>query len=118
MLLFLSYTSPTANPAILAAKETVSIPEGGTVELEVYLSGYPVPTESNITWWYPNGSTILNTDFGVMFQGEGRKLILSNVESEQSGSYQCSVITSTSPYMGTTTSIQLDAYYGECVVEL
>ena len=104
----------TVNPAIVAAEETVSVVQGLSVELEVYVSGYPLPTESGITWEHPDGTIIRNTDSGVSFQGGGRRLILSNVRQAQTGLYRCTVVISYSPYMGSTTYIQLDVY-GECV---
>ena len=108
--------SPPANPAIMAAEGIVGVVQGFTVELEVYVSGFPLPTQSSITWQLPDGTKVMSTDFGVTFQGGGRRLILSNVQPAQAGSYQCSVVISLSPYMGATTSIQLDVY-GECVQE-
>ena len=105
----------TANPAILAAEEAVSVVQGLTVELEVYVSGFPLPTESSITWQYPDGTPVMNTDFEVQLQGGGRRLILSNVQPARAGTYQCSVVISLSPYMGASTSIQLDVY-GKCTL--
>ena len=101
--------SPIVNPNIMAASETVSGIQGLSVELEVYVSGYPVPTESRIQWRYPDGSVILSVDEGVMFQDSGRRLVLSNVQFNQSGQYQCTVDG------GVSASIQLTVY-GECVV--
>ena len=93
----------------MAAEETVSVVQGLSVELEVYVSGYPLPTESGITWQCPDGTIIRNTDFGVSFQGEGRRLILSNVQQAQAGLYQCTVATSAGAEF---TSILLDVNHG------
>ena len=98
----------------MVAEETVSVIQGLTVELEVYVSGFPLPTESNITWLYPDGTIVMNSDFEVQLQGGGRRLILSNVQPARAGTYQCYVVNSLSPYMGASTSIQLDVY-GESV---
>ena len=93
----------------MAASETVSVIQGLSVGLEVYVSGYPKPTESQIRWQNPDGSVISSSDVGVMFQKSGRKLVLSNVQFNQSGQYQCTVNGSVSA------TIQLQVY-GECVV--
>ncbi len=94
----------------MAAEETVGVVQGLTVELEVFVSGNPTPTSSQITWYYPDQSLISNNDPGVAFQDSGRRLILSNVQPQQAGSYECEVILSLSPYMGTITSIMLNVY--------
>ena len=98
------------NPAIMAAEETIGVVQGLSVELEVYVSGYPVPTSSQITWYYPNDTRISDTDTGVGFQDGGRRLILSNVQTQQAGLYDCTVVLSLAPYMGAMTSIQLNVY--------
>ena len=98
------------NPAIMPAEDSVGVVQGLTVELEVYVSGYPKPTSSHITWYYPNSGEISDTDTGVEFQDSSRRLILSNVQPEQAGLYECVVILSASPYMGASTSIMLNIY--------
>ena len=99
----------------MAAEETVGVVQGLTVELEVYVSGYPTPVGSGITWQRPDQSVIMDTDEGVVFQDGRRRMILSNVQPEQAGLYTCIVVVSISPYLGATTGIQLDVY-GEYVV--
>jgi hypothetical protein len=96
----------------LAAEETVGVVQGLTVELEVYVSGNPTPTSSQITWYYldPDASEISNNDPGVAFQDGRRRLILSNVQPHQAGSYECTVVISPDPYMGAMTYIQLNVY--------
>ena len=94
----------------MAAEETVGVLQGLSVELEVYVSGYPIPSSSQITWYYPRGGEISDGDNGVQFQDGRRRLILSNVETEQAGLYECTIILSHDPYMGAETSIQLDVY--------
>lgn len=90
---------------------TVSVIEGLSVGIEVYVSGYPEPTESQLIWQYPNGSVISSSDRGVMFQDRGRRLVLSNVQSDQSGVYQCTVNVGAS----VSTRIRLDVF-GECIL--
>ena len=88
--------------------------QGLTAELEVYVSGYPVPTESSMYWYRPDRSEIMSSDQGVSFQDSGRRMILSNVQASQTGLYECEVVISSSPYMGASTTIQLNVY-GEYV---
>jgi hypothetical protein len=101
---------PAVNPAIMAAEETVGVVQGLTVELEVYVSGYPTPTNSQISWYDPDHNEISDAHTGVGFQDGGRRLILSDVQPHQAGSYECSVVISPDPYMGATTYIQLNVY--------
>ena len=100
----------TANPAIMAAEETVGVVQGRTVELEAYVSGYPIPTSSHIAWYRPDGTEIMATDPGVAFLDSNRRLVISNVQPEQAGSYECFVEISLVPYMGASTAIQLEVY--------
>ena len=83
-----------ANPAIMAAEERVQVVQGLTVGLEVYRSGYPVPTRSDITWRLPDSSIVSENDPGMTLQDSGRRLILSNVQASQAGQYTCSVTVS------------------------
>ena len=94
----------------MPAEGTVGVLQGLTVELEVYVSGYPVPSSSQITWYYPRGGEISDGDAGVQFQDGHKRLILSDVETEQAGLYECTVVVSLDPYMGAETYIQLDVY--------
>ena len=98
----------------MAAEETVGVVQGLTVELEVYVSGFPMPTSSQITWYHPDRSVISNNDPGMVFQDGGRKLIISNVQSTQAGLYECEVLLSPSPPMFAMTSIMLQVY-GELI---
>ena len=94
----------------MAAEETVGVVQDLTVELEVYVSGYPIPTSSQITWYYPNGNPVSDSDTGVEFQDGDRRLMLSNVQTQQAGLYDCTVILSLVPYRGTMISIRLNVY--------
>ena len=107
----------TVNPAIMAAEDTVGVVQGLSVQLEVYVSGFPTPTSSHITWYRPDLSEISNDDTGVVLQDGGHRLILSNVQPEQAGSYECTVVLSLVPYMGAVTSILLEVY-GEFIHSL
>ena len=101
----------------MAAEGTVGVVQGLTVELEVYVSGYPKPVGSGITWQHPNQSVIMNTDGGVVFKDGRRRMILSSVQPQQAGLYTCTVVISISPYRGASTGIQLDVY-GEYILML
>ena len=94
----------------MPAEGTVGVLQGLTVELEVYVSGYPTPTSSHITWYHPDRSEISDDDSGAVFQDGRRRLILSNVQPHQAGVYECEVVVSLSPYMGAVTSILLEVY--------
>lgn len=94
----------------MPAEETVGVVQGLTVELEVYVSGDPTPTSSQITWYRPDQSEISDSDPGVVFQDGRRRLILSNVQPQQAGVYDCETVNSLSPYMGAVTSILLQVY--------
>ena len=78
----------------MAVEERVQVVQGLTVGLEVYRSGYPVPTRSDITWRLPDSSIVSENDPGVTLQDSGRRLILSNVQASQAGQYTCSVTVS------------------------
>ena len=99
----------TANPAVMPAEDSIGVVQGLIVELEVYASGFPTPTSSHITWYYDNDE-ISDTDTGVAFQDSKRRLILSNVQPQQAGMYECDVVISVSPFLGASTSIQLNVY--------
>ena len=86
------------NPAIIAAEE-----------LEVFVSGYPEPTASHITWQRPDQSIILSSDGGVSFQDNGKRLIFSNVQPNQAGLYECIVTV-----QGTSAAVKIQLnVYGE-----
>ena len=98
------------NPAIVAAEDTVEVVQGLTAELEVYVSGYPIPTESRMTWYRPDFTILTSSDQGVSFQDGGRRMILSNVQVSQAGLYECEVVITLSPRMDAFTMIQLNVY--------
>ena len=95
----------------MAALETVGVVQGLTAQLEVYISGFPTPTSSHITWYDPSGTDITDTrPPGVTFQDSGRRVVLASVQPQQAGLYECTVVLSPVPYMGATTSILLEVY--------
>ena len=94
----------------MAVEETVGVVQGLTIELEVYVSGYPEPTSSQITWSDPDGIELSDATTRVDLQEGGRRLILSNVQTQQAGQYECTVLLSSSPYTGATAYIQLNVY--------
>ena len=91
----------------MAAEETVKVVQSLTVELEVYVSGYPEPAESNIMWKRPDQSVIMSSDPGVSFQEGRKRMILSNVQADQAGLYECTV---TVQAMSASVKILLNVY--------
>ena len=93
------------NPAILPVNRVLRIMEGTAATLQVYVSGYPLVTSSQIHWYRPNGTEILK---GHATFRDGRKtMVLSELQSADIGLYHCEIITS---YGNRSTSIQLDVY--------
>ena len=106
---FLSLIIATAvNPAIMATKNNVEVLQGSSIKLEVYVSGYPIPTESDITWKRPNLREISDLDDTVDFQDGHRRLTLSNIQPHQSGLY--SVTVSLPPNRVARTGVYLNVY--------
>ena len=81
------------------------IMEGTTAALQVYVSGYPLITSSQIHWYRPNGTEIVEGQ--ASFEDGRRTIVLSEVQSIDEGLYRCEVTTS---YGSSSTSIQLDVY--------
>ena len=94
----------------MAAQESVGVVQGSTIELEVYVSGYPLPTSQHIMWYRPEGFEVTDADEGAEFQEGRRRLVLSNIQPQQAGLYSCTVVLSRSPYSGASTEIRLDIY--------
>ena len=93
------------NPAILPVKRVLQIMLGTPATLQVYVSGYPLVASSQIHWYRPNGTEILE---GQARFGNGRRtMFLSEVQSTDGGLYRCEVNTS---YGDRSTMIQLDVY--------
>ena len=79
--------------------------EGTAATLRVYVSGYPLVTSSQIHWYRPNGTEILEGQ--ARFEDGRRTMILTEVQSTDGGLYRCEVTTS---YGNSSTSIQMDVY--------
>lgn len=75
------------NPAIMATKEKVEVLQGSSVELEVFVSGYPIPTELNITWKGPDFREISDSDDSVDFHDGHKRVTISNIQLCQAGLY-------------------------------
>ena len=102
MLLIYSFAD---NPAILPVNRVLRIMENSIATLRVYVSGYPLVTSSQIHWYRPNGTEILEGQ--ALFEDGRRTLVLSEVQSTDEGMYRCEVTTS---YGNRSTLIQLDVY--------
>ena len=93
------------NPAILPVNRVLRIMEGTPATLQVYVSGYPLVARSQIHWYRPNGTEILEDQ--ARFEDDRRTMVLSEVQSTDGGLYRCEVNTS---YGDRSTMIQLDVY--------
>ena len=92
-------------------KKRVEVVQDQSVALEVYISGYPVPTGSQISWHYPNHTVIVGSiEAGVKFEKGHKKLILSDIQLEQAGLYSCQVELSLVPYLGAKAEIHLQVF--------
>ena len=74
------------NPAVVAVNSTVGVTQGGSITLEVYVSGYP--TVRNIHWYRlsPMKQEITS---GATFQDSRRRIILRSVQASAAGPYEC-----------------------------
>ena len=93
------------NPAILPVNTVLRVMEGTTAMLQVYVSGYPFVTSSQIHWYRPNGTEILEGH--ATFQDGRKTVILSELQSTDEGLYRCEITTT---YGNRSTLIQLDVY--------
>lgn len=93
----------------MAVGKRVKVVQDQSVALEVYVAGYPIPTESQITWYYPDNTPIVgSTAEEVKFERGRKKLILSDVQPDQAGLYSCQVEISLTPYLGAKTDVHLE----------
>ena len=67
---------------------TVGVTQGGSITLEVYISGYPTVRSDNIHWYRLN-PTRQEITSGATFQDSRRRMILRNVEASATGLYEC-----------------------------
>lgn len=93
------------NPAILPVNRVLRIMLGTPATLQVYVSGYPLVASSQIHWYRPNGTEILEGQ--ARFGNDRRTMFLSEVQSTDGGLYRCEVNTR---YGDRSTMIQLDIY--------
>ncbi|KAL5487276.1 hypothetical protein EMCRGX_G019858 [Ephydatia muelleri] len=90
---YLTINLTTANPAIQAVNDVVTIEAGSSGQLKVYVSAIPNPTSKDITWLKVGpgeNTTELNTPT-VNFSSDHRTLLLNNIEPEDGGIYKCIV---------------------------
>ena len=67
----------------------VEVLQGDRAVLEVYAASYPPINGSQIRWYWPNGSEILERD--VEFMNGRRSLFLVDVQLSYAGLYRCDV---------------------------
>ena len=99
----------TANPAIQAVSDVVTIEAGSSGQLKVYISGVPNPTSTDIAWYKvgPGGIKTEIKEPTVNFSSDHRTLLLTNVQESNGGTYMCIVTQSFSPYPSANVIIQL-----------
>ncbi|KAL5487277.1 hypothetical protein EMCRGX_G019860 [Ephydatia muelleri] len=90
---YLTINVTTANPAIQAVSDVVTIEAGSSGQLKVYISGVPNPTSTDITWFKvgPGGIKTELKEPTVNFSSDHHTLLLNNIEPEDGGIYQCIV---------------------------
>ena len=96
----------------MAVKEYVEVIKGLSTELSVYVSGYPSPAESQITWQGPQSGNEITESDGVIFKDGRKTLLLLDVHPYHSGLYTCKIIASHN--RSATADICLHVY-GECM---
>ena len=81
----------TANPAIQAVSDVVTIEAGSSGQLKVYVSGIPDPNSTDIAWFKvgPGGNTTELKEPTVNFSSDHRTLLLTNVQDSDGGTYRC-----------------------------
>ena len=81
-------------------------------ELSVFVSTIdgPLP-DSRIDWYWPNGNKILSTNPRVTFQTSSRRLILSGLTTDDTGSYVCKALHIVgSDFFRRSTAVQLKVF--------
>ena len=88
-------THTTANPTVSPQAETVEAQVGHQAELAVFVSTIngSLP-ENTLRWYWPSGEEVLSTDPRATFQTSKRRLILSGLTTNDSGSYVCKALNS------------------------
>eukprot|EP00731_Ephydatia_muelleri_P018127 Em0011g167a len=99
----------SANPAIQAVSDVVTIEAGSSGQLKVYISGVPYPTSTDIAWLKvgPGGIKTEIKEPTVNFSSDHRTLLLTNIQDSDEGTYMCIVTQSFSPYPSANVIIQL-----------
>ena len=67
---------------------TVGVIQGGSITLEVYISGYPTVRSTDIHWYRLNPMRQEITS-GATFQDSRRRMILRSVQASAAGAYEC-----------------------------
>ncbi len=62
------------------------------MQMEVYVSSFPIPTGNQIYWYRPNSNEILENDPNVQFANSRKTLILTNLQLADFGKYQVEYI--------------------------
>ncbi len=62
--------------------------EGRQVQMDVYVSSYPLPTGNQIRWYRPDNSEILENDPNVQFANSRKTLILEDLQLVNFGRYR------------------------------
>ena len=78
--------------------DMVTTTETLATQLDVYVSGYPVPRSDQIHWYRPNGVEIQEDNENVQFANSRKRLILSNIKLSDAGTYDVEVAV---PLIGT-----------------
>ena len=73
---------------MVAVNSTVGVTQGGSITLEVYISGYPAVQSINIHWYRLN-PTRQEITSGVTFQDSRRQMILRSVQASAARAYEC-----------------------------
>ena len=69
----------------------VTTTETLAAQLDVYVSGYPVPRSDQIHWYRPNGVETQEDDENIQFANSRKRLILSNIKLSDAGTYDVKV---------------------------
>lgn len=79
------------NPAVMPVRNVVITQEGRQTQMEVYVSGYPLPTGNLIQWFRPNDEEIFENEPNVMFVNSRKTLVLTNIQLADFGMYRVKV---------------------------
>ena len=96
---------------MVAVNSTLGVIQGGSITLEVYISGYPTVRSTNVHWYHLN-LTRQEITSGATFQNSRRRMILRNIQASAARTYECEA---TIPLFGSqklrgSARIQLQVY--------